>query len=268
MTPPRIGASRDWATPTKAPLPAEERRRGTISRILYPAPSADGRTPGGDHSSSPAIAGGVEQPTRRLRTGRPRAPPYSVLLRAGFSLPSALRRTRCALTAPFHPYRPAVRNRNAGRRYVFCATFLQVALTGDYPAHCPSEFGLSSPPDARRAPRAAVACPSAARQPFFSRRFLPTRQSSPSAPPGAQPTLQESAPFHGAGSQPANRRRRLLSAPQPGLPAARTLSRRALLASGPSHHNLRIRTWVYGRQSLANHSTHARTFSCGAALVS
>ncbi len=31
------------------------------------------------------------------------------------------------------------------RRYIFCATFLQVALTGRYPAHCPAEFGLSSP---------------------------------------------------------------------------------------------------------------------------
>ena len=31
-------------------------------------------------------------------------PPYLVLLRAGFSLPPALRRMRCALTAPFHPY--------------------------------------------------------------------------------------------------------------------------------------------------------------------
>ena len=29
--------------------------------------------------------------------------PYLVLLRAGFCLPSALRQTRCALTAPFHP---------------------------------------------------------------------------------------------------------------------------------------------------------------------
>ena len=31
------------------------------------------------------------------------------------------------------------------RRYIFCATFLQVTLTGRYPAHCPAEFGLSSP---------------------------------------------------------------------------------------------------------------------------
>ena len=31
-------------------------------------------------------------------------PPYLVLLRVGFTLPSALRSKRCALTAPFHPY--------------------------------------------------------------------------------------------------------------------------------------------------------------------
>ena len=31
-----------------------------------------------------------------------------------------------------------------GGRYIFCATFLQVAPTGRYPAHCPAEFGLSS----------------------------------------------------------------------------------------------------------------------------
>ena len=104
------------------------------------------RCRGDDHSSSPAIADGIEQPTRRLRTGRPQAPPYLVLLRAGFSLPFPLRGTRCALTAPFHPCRPAPGG--AGRRYVFCATFLQVTLTGRYPAHCPAEFGLSSPPGA------------------------------------------------------------------------------------------------------------------------
>ena len=58
-----------------------------------------------DHSSSPAITGGIKRPTRRLRTGRPRStPPYLVLLRAGFCLPPVLPRARCALTAPFHPY--------------------------------------------------------------------------------------------------------------------------------------------------------------------
>ena len=29
-------------------------------------------------------------------------------------------------------------------RYVFCATVLRVTPTGNYPAHCPPEFGLSS----------------------------------------------------------------------------------------------------------------------------
>ena len=37
-----------------------------------------------------------------------------------------------------------------GGRYIFCATFLQVTLTGRYPAHCPAEFGLSSPHVHRR----------------------------------------------------------------------------------------------------------------------
>ena len=101
-----------------------------------------------DHSSSPAIAGGIKRPTRRLgRAIQPAvfcwAPPYLVLLRAGFCLPPVLPRARCALTAPFHPYPSHVLRRASGR-YFFCATVLQVALTGRYPAHCPAEFGLSS----------------------------------------------------------------------------------------------------------------------------
>jgi len=39
---------------------------------------------------------------RKLRQA---IPPYLVLLRVGFALPVALLRRRCALTAPFHPYR-------------------------------------------------------------------------------------------------------------------------------------------------------------------
>jgi len=31
--------------------------------------------------------------------------PYLVLLRVGFTLPRLLPAARCALTAPFHPYR-------------------------------------------------------------------------------------------------------------------------------------------------------------------
>ena len=57
--------------------------------------------------------------------GRSRAPPYLVLLRAGFCLPPLLPEARCALTAPFHPYPPspsALRPRAMAWRYIFCAT--------------------------------------------------------------------------------------------------------------------------------------------------
>ena len=37
------------------------------------------------------------------------------------------------------------RSTDAATGGIFCATVLQVALTGRYPAHCPAEFGLSSP---------------------------------------------------------------------------------------------------------------------------
>jgi hypothetical protein len=60
------------------------------------------------------------------------------LLRVGFALPSLLPVTRCALTAPFHPYL------HEWRRYVFCGTFRRVAPPSRYEAHCPLEFGLSS----------------------------------------------------------------------------------------------------------------------------
>jgi len=48
----------------------------------------------------------------------------------------------CALTAPFHPYRPA----RAGWRSALCGTVLRVAPTGGWPAPCPVEAGLSSTP--------------------------------------------------------------------------------------------------------------------------
>jgi hypothetical protein len=101
------------------------------------------------------------------------SPPYLVLLRAGFCLPSVLPRTRCALTAPFHPYLSThpfgVRSRQApacdagpalseprrgeSKGGIFSVPLIrQVTLPGRYPAHCPSEFGLSSPPATSRLP--------------------------------------------------------------------------------------------------------------------
>src|SRR5271156_4884043 len=87
------------------------RRKGAsrpVSRLLYGREQAPDVTtiplgrPSPDASSN--------QPERPgLRTGP--APPcgdarrsYSVLLPAGLALPPALPPTRCALTAPFHPY--------------------------------------------------------------------------------------------------------------------------------------------------------------------
>ena len=75
-----------------------------------------------DHSSRPAITDRLQQPTRRFRDSALRLgasgrcapiapkraiglPAYLVLLRVGFTMRSCLRRNRCALTAPFHPYR-------------------------------------------------------------------------------------------------------------------------------------------------------------------
>ena len=54
----------------------------------------------------------------------------------------ALRATAKQASRPAAPWRAEARG---GGRYIFCATFLQVALTGCYPAHRPAEFGLSSP---------------------------------------------------------------------------------------------------------------------------
>lgn len=61
------------------------------------------RSPDGGHPSSPSIAEGVMQPTRRL--AGPRLPPYLALHRTGFALPPVLPPERCAFTAPFRPYR-------------------------------------------------------------------------------------------------------------------------------------------------------------------
>ena len=63
----------------------------------------------------------------------PKCRPFAVLLPVGFTMPSPLPAMRCALTAPFHPYRQALRR---CRRYAFCCTFPGVAPAGRYPAPC------------------------------------------------------------------------------------------------------------------------------------
>ena len=93
----RAPGVRTWRRRGPADKPVRSRTEGgsrPISRVLSrtaiplgtrsPACSSD--LPGG--SASHAVA------------------PYAVLLRMGFTLPSVLPRTRCALTAPFHPCQP------------------------------------------------------------------------------------------------------------------------------------------------------------------
>jgi hypothetical protein len=97
-----------------------------VSRILFGA--ALSSLLRDDHSSSPSLATGIQQPTRGFilpcellatvsgiahkgahyfkcaqRAG-PALPSYLVLHRAGFALPASLLTPRWALTPPFHPY--------------------------------------------------------------------------------------------------------------------------------------------------------------------
>ncbi len=70
---------------------------------------------------------------------------YLVLLPVGFAMPFVSPQTRCALTAPFHPYpEPRMYMRGFGA-VSFCCTFRRIAPPGRYPAPSPVQFGLSSP---------------------------------------------------------------------------------------------------------------------------
>ena len=82
-----------------------------------------------------------------------RSSPCLVLLPVGFALPVLSPEPRCALTAPFHPYREAPCE--AARRFVFCGTVPVLADGGCYPPPCPVEPGLSS----IRVNRTAIAWP-------------------------------------------------------------------------------------------------------------
>jgi hypothetical protein len=132
-------------------------------------------------------------------------PPYLVLLRAGFGLPLALPRARCALTAPFHPYPDAL------GRCIFCATFRQVTLPGRYPARCPLEFGLSSPSGtSRREPQFpdATAVRPTATDVIMTLRGRPTGSGrTRSSPPAASDHLSSRSMgwsrTHGGPPQPS-----------------------------------------------------------------
>ena len=60
---------------------------------------------GGDHSSGMPVTRHLMQPTRATIRKQIMRCSYLVLLPTGFTLPLPLPAVRCALTAPFHPYR-------------------------------------------------------------------------------------------------------------------------------------------------------------------
>ena len=85
-----------------------------------PLPSASRDRPGWRSGNAPGLAA---------------CHPYLVLLPVGFALPPPLPSARCALTAPFHPCRPAGLAAG-GEAVCFCGTFPGVAPAGRYPAPC------------------------------------------------------------------------------------------------------------------------------------
>ncbi len=95
---------------TEIPVPAPRRGGNTcgwpVSRILSGA-----LRPLYGHSSGPAVAGRLLQPTRAVGGGVPclaACSPYLALLLTGFTVPPLLPSGRWSLTPPFHPY-PACR---------------------------------------------------------------------------------------------------------------------------------------------------------------
>ncbi len=128
----------DVATPRLGarPQPAIHKKKcQTVCKPgSVPAEAGDG------HSSGTPVTGRLVRPTRaaaRKPTRReyPACRPYLVLLPVGFTVPPPSPGTRCALTAPFHPYPPSRHGRYGGR-FAFCGTFPRVAPAGDYPAPC------------------------------------------------------------------------------------------------------------------------------------
>jgi len=138
---PRSEAAR-WKARRRRPESPPTRSHQLVSRVLFRGP----RSP---QSAWRSFVWDVRCRTPRAaypgaRAGSPRAPLYVALLQVGFAVPQPLPVARWALTPPFHPY-----SRHTGwlERSIFCGTFLEVALTGCYPAPCPVEPGLSSQPE-------------------------------------------------------------------------------------------------------------------------
>jgi hypothetical protein len=138
--------------------------RGPVSRVLYPRLRENG-----DHSSRTKVALRLQRPTRATSRNRPMCRPYSVLHPVGFTVPSLLPVTRCALAAPFQPY-PS----EAGR-CVFCGTFPDSCRSRSRRA-LPGTVVPWSPDFPRQEQAPAAAARSPGRAPY-RRNCLPFRVS-------------------------------------------------------------------------------------------
>ena len=102
------------------------------------------------HSSGIYVTAYLKQPTRIQCGPHLRIPIWSC---SEWGLPchGLLPAARCALTAPFHPYRfwfactQKVIRHLERRRFAFCCTFRRFTPPRRYLALCPMEPGLSSP---------------------------------------------------------------------------------------------------------------------------
>jgi hypothetical protein len=110
-------------------------RERPVSRVLCPP-----WTGGGGHLSWTPVARRLQRPQPEGSAGYLRAPSYLVLLRTGFAWPAD--HPAAGGLLPHH----FTLTGHVGRRCHFCGTFLRVTPTGRYPASCPLEPGLSSPP--------------------------------------------------------------------------------------------------------------------------
>ena len=97
--------------------------------------------PLGPRSPSGSSSRPGDGPPQAGRDGRPPSP-YLALLRMGFAVPPPLPAGRCALTAPFHPYRPP--ERSAGGLFSVALSFAS-PRPGVTRHAARLEFGLSSP---------------------------------------------------------------------------------------------------------------------------
>ncbi len=143
---PRVGARRGRNSPRCAQKKCQMAcKPGSVVAVL----ATD------NHSSGMPVTGHLARPTRTASGEAARVyiladttalcGPYSVLLLVGFAVPFPLPEMRCALTAPFHPYRPLL----AGGPFSV-ALSLRSLSPDVIRHHLPLEPGLSSPAKQRR----------------------------------------------------------------------------------------------------------------------